>query len=132
VQRHAGPVVDTATRNVVRDPGRSAATATALMLAVGLIVTLQVGASSVRTSVLDKVGAIVGVVFGVFLGFVGARALITQIGVDSSYAVPLRFDVDWPRTLILLAVLVAAAAIASLLPGRRATSASPVEAPAEV
>jgi len=36
--------------NAVRNPGRAAATCTALMLAVGLIVTLQVIAATVKTS----------------------------------------------------------------------------------
>lgn len=40
-----------AAANTVRNPARAAATCTALMLAVGLIVTLQVGAASMKSSV---------------------------------------------------------------------------------
>ena len=43
----SGPTARLAAANLVRNPGRSAATCTALMLAVGLIVTLQVGSATV-------------------------------------------------------------------------------------
>lgn len=42
-------------RTPSRNPRRAAATATALMLAVGLIVTLQVGTASVRASMLSEI-----------------------------------------------------------------------------
>lgn len=45
-----GPTARLASGNLVRNPGRSAATCTALMLAVGLIVTLQVGSASVKAT----------------------------------------------------------------------------------
>lgn len=48
--RGLGPVGRLATANTARNPGRAAATGAALMLATGLIVTLQVGASSVKAS----------------------------------------------------------------------------------
>lgn len=41
--------------NALRNPKRTAATATALMLAVGLIVTLQVGLASVRATATDSI-----------------------------------------------------------------------------
>ncbi|WP_195908985.1 ABC transporter permease [Microlunatus sp. Gsoil 973] len=50
VTRPLGPVGRLATSNTVRNPGRAAATGAALMLATGLIVTLQVGAASVKQS----------------------------------------------------------------------------------
>ena len=40
--------------NLVRNPARAAATCTALMLGVGLIVTMQVGAASVKTTLNDS------------------------------------------------------------------------------
>ena len=46
-----GPIGRLATANSARNPGRAAATGAALMLATGLIVTLQVGSSSIKTSV---------------------------------------------------------------------------------
>lgn len=46
----AGPTTRLAFANAARNPRRAASTATALMLAVGLIVTLQVALATVRTS----------------------------------------------------------------------------------
>ena len=48
--RTGGATARLAAANLVRNPGRSAATCTALMLAVGLIVTLQVGAASLKST----------------------------------------------------------------------------------
>ena len=53
--RRTPPVVRLAAGNAGRNPRRTAAGTVALMLAVGLIVTLQVGAASARASVLDAV-----------------------------------------------------------------------------
>lgn len=47
-----GPVVRMAVANCRRNPGRAAATVTALMLAVGLVVTLQVGTATSKASML--------------------------------------------------------------------------------
>ncbi len=49
------PTVRLAATNAVRNPTRAAATVTALMLAVGLIVTLQVGAESMRRTVSSEI-----------------------------------------------------------------------------
>ena len=51
----AGPTARLAAANLSHHPRRTAATATALMLAVGLIVALQVGAASVKASVEAEV-----------------------------------------------------------------------------
>jgi putative ABC transport system permease protein len=53
----SGPVPRLAAANAQRNPRRATATATALMLAVGLIVTLQVGSASVRDTILTKIEA---------------------------------------------------------------------------
>lgn len=50
VVRRFGPVGRVAAANTVRHPGRAAATCAALMIAVGLVVTLQVGAASVKAT----------------------------------------------------------------------------------
>ena len=49
----AGPTVKLAASNAARNPRRASATAVALMLAVGLVVTLQVGVSTMRTSAIE-------------------------------------------------------------------------------
>ncbi|MDR1851631.1 MAG: FtsX-like permease family protein [Propionibacteriaceae bacterium] len=53
--RPFGPTARLAAKNVQRNPRRASATASALMLAIGLIVTLQVGVASSRDSLLDFV-----------------------------------------------------------------------------
>lgn len=50
-----GPTARLATMNSARNPQRAAATAVALMLAMGLIVSLQVATASVRHTVLTKI-----------------------------------------------------------------------------
>lgn len=55
--RGAGPVPRLAAANAQRNPRRATATATALMLAVGLIVTLQVGSASIRDTMLAQIEA---------------------------------------------------------------------------
>lgn len=55
--RRGGPTARLAAANLVRNPGRSAATCTALMLAVGLIVTLQVGSATVGATLDDALDA---------------------------------------------------------------------------
>lgn len=50
-----GPTSRLAMENSARNPRRAAATATALMLAIGLIVTLQVGLASTRSTAVNKI-----------------------------------------------------------------------------
>lgn len=50
ISSRCGTTARIAAANTIRNPGRAAATCTALMLGVGLIVTLQVGAGSVRST----------------------------------------------------------------------------------
>ncbi|TWP46114.1 FtsX-like permease family protein [Lentzea tibetensis] len=49
-----GPVARLAVSNTLRNPGRAAATGAALVLAVGLVVTLQVGAASMKATANDN------------------------------------------------------------------------------
>lgn len=50
-----GPTARLAATNTVRNPGRAAATCTALMVAIGLIVTLQVGSASIQTTLTSAI-----------------------------------------------------------------------------
>jgi putative ABC transport system permease protein len=50
-----GPLPRLAAKNVIRSPRRSAATATALMLAIGLIVTMQVATATLRENFLSQI-----------------------------------------------------------------------------
>ncbi|MCL2782909.1 MAG: ABC transporter permease [Propionibacteriaceae bacterium] len=80
---------------------------------------------------LTLVSALVGVAFGAFFGWLGTNALTVQIDGPNAASTGTIMAIDWGATLGLLGVLVAAAALASLLPGRRAAQASPVEALAQ-
>jgi ABC-type lipoprotein release transport system permease subunit len=201
-----GPLPRLAARNLIRNPRRVSATSAALMLTVGLIVTLQVGTASVRQTILSRaddpqmaatleqalsiilsvvtallavavlialvgvantltlsvmergresalmralglqksglrivlllealllagVGAIVGVIAGAFFGWVGVTALARD-GISTS--VETSFALDWISTLALLLVTFIVAGLASVLPGRKAASAPPVEALADL
>jgi putative ABC transport system permease protein len=53
--RWAGPTPRLAADNAERNPRRATATATALMLAIGLVITLQVATASIRETTLDQI-----------------------------------------------------------------------------
>mgnify|MGYP001198635788 FL=1 len=83
----------------------------------------------VEAMLLALTGVIVGVVFGAFFGWLGISAVLRQA--DLAESTKIRFAIDPWLTLALLAVVAVAAALASVLPGRRAANAAPVEALAE-
>jgi len=85
----------------------------------------------VEAMLLTLVGAVVGVAAGAFFGWIGSTALVAQLGASDGIMMKAQFALNWPQTLGLLAILVLAAGLASILPGRRAAKASPVEALAE-
>jgi len=82
----------------------------------------------IEALMLTVVSTVVGVVFGVLLGYVGVSALVRQMFKDSGIDMTVRLSINWWQTLGLLAVLVLAAVLASLLPARRAALAAPTEA----
>lgn len=88
----------------------------------------------IEALILTLGSALVGVAFGVFFGYIGAHSVVGQTLADATggLTMTLRMAVNWPQMLGLLAILVVAAGLASVLPGRRAASATPVEAMAEV
>jgi putative ABC transport system permease protein len=73
------------------------------------------------------VGVVVGVLAGGFFGWLA----VSSLGRTSDLGA-VRYAVDVPQTLGMVAIAVAAAALASVLPGRRAAKASPTEALADV
>ncbi|GAA1397764.1 ABC transporter permease [Luteococcus peritonei] len=81
----------------------------------------------VEALMLALAGVLVGVLAGGFFGWLGMKALLRQAEMDSQ----ILFGVNWPMTLGLIAVAVLAAALTSVLPGRRAAGATPTEALAE-
>ncbi|HSN42805.1 MAG TPA: FtsX-like permease family protein, partial [Propionibacteriaceae bacterium] len=83
----------------------------------------------VEALLLALTGVIVGVVAGAFFGWLGISAVLRQA--DLADNTTLRFDVNPWLTLAMIAIAAVAAALASILPGRRAANAAPVEALAE-
>lgn len=78
----------------------------------------------IEALLLALTGVLVGVAAGVFFGWLGMSAVLRQASIES----PVLLGVDWAQTLGLLGIAVAAAALASVLPGRRAANATPTEA----
>ncbi|MEV4703073.1 ABC transporter permease [Actinoplanes sp. NPDC049316] len=75
---------------------------------------------------LSLAGAVIGTAAGAFFGWVGTRAVSDEI--DFRTAV---FSVPVPQLCAVTAVALVAGVLASVLPGRRAARALPVEALAE-
>ncbi|MDR2896500.1 MAG: hypothetical protein LBV30_07620, partial [Propionibacteriaceae bacterium] len=76
-------------------------------------------------------GAVVGIVAGLFFGWIGTYAVgrqVTREGIDIS----IQLAMNWPQTLGLIGILLVLTAAASILPGIRAAKASPVEALSEI
>ncbi|AXE37299.1 ABC transporter permease [Acidipropionibacterium virtanenii] len=70
---------------------------------------------------------LVGVLCGAFFAWLGIRSIFKMAGTSTA----VRFSVDWPTTIGLVLICFVAAALASVLPGRRAALATPTEALAE-
>ena len=99
----------------------------------GLLRALGLQARSLRVMLLIEavqvalVGVVVGVVAGGFFGWLAVSSLGRSSGLGG-----VQFAVDVPQTLSMVAISVLAAALASVLPGRRAAKASPTAALADV
>lgn len=72
-------------------------------------------------------GVVVGVLAGGFFAWLGITSIFKMAGAGGS----VRFSISWGTTAGLVLVCFAAAALASVLPGRRAALATPTEALAE-
>ena len=76
---------------------------------------------------VGMVGVIVGMVAGFYFAWLGIRSIFRV----ASDTIPVHFSIDWPWTLGLIAICLAAACLASVLPGRRAAMDAPTEALAD-
>jgi putative ABC transport system permease protein len=98
-----------------------------------LLRALGLQASALRVMLLIEamqvtlVGVVVGIVAGGFFGWLAATTTANSGGFDSVV-----YAVDVPQTLAMIVVAMAAAALASVLPGRRAAKAAPTEALADI
>ena len=98
----------------------------ALMRALGLQARSLRLMLLIEALLLAGVGVVVGIAAGVYFGWLGAAALASQL--ESG----VRLVVDLPQTAGMVVAAVLAAALASVLPGRRAAKASPTEALADL
>jgi putative ABC transport system permease protein len=98
-----------------------------------LLRALGLQASSLRSMLMIEalqvtaVGVVVGVVAGAFFGWLAVTATGRSAEFDS-----VTYAVDVPQTLGMIAVAMVAAALASVMPGRRAAKAVPTEALADI
>jgi putative ABC transport system permease protein len=81
---------------------------------------------AVEAALLSLSGAVAGIAAGTFFGWIGTHAVSGQLNLEN-----VRFSMSVPQTLAVAAVAVGAGVLASVLPGRRAARATPVEALAE-
>ncbi|WP_041790288.1 FtsX-like permease family protein [Microlunatus phosphovorus] len=98
----------------------------ALLRALGLQRRQLRSMLAAEAILLALIGAAVGVLAGIGFGMVGTAAMAGEAG----FAVT-RFAISIPQTVIVLGAAVVAGAVASVLPGRRAARAHPVEALAQ-
>jgi putative ABC transport system permease protein len=99
----------------------------ALLRALGLQARSLRGMLTIEALQVTLVGVLVGLVAGAFFGWLA----VTSLGRTSQVG-EIRFAVDVPQTLSMLGLAVIAAALASVLPGRRAAKAAPTEALADI
>ena len=79
----------------------------------------------VEALALVAVGVLVGLIAGMFFGWLGVSSTLLMIPGEN---VRLVFSIDVLYTAGLIAVCLVAAVLASLLPGQKAASAPPTEA----
>jgi putative ABC transport system permease protein len=79
---------------------------------------------------LALAGVVVGILAGAFFGWLGVNSIMRQAGLTGA-GHPTLFALNVWQTVALVVIAVAAAALASILPGRRAAMAPPTEALAE-
>ncbi|WP_297747852.1 FtsX-like permease family protein [uncultured Tessaracoccus sp.] len=82
----------------------------------------------VEAMALTFVGVFVGIAGGVLFMWIEFTSIVASFGELGIEGIPLRFGVDVRATVILIGVCALAAALASVLPGRRAAKAAPAEA----
>jgi putative ABC transport system permease protein len=98
----------------------------ALLRALGLQRRQLRGMLAIEAALLSLAGTAVGIAIGTFFGWIGNRAISGELNLENP-----QFAMSVPQTLGVAAVAVAAGVLASVLPGRRAARATPVDALAE-
>jgi putative ABC transport system permease protein len=98
----------------------------ALLRALGLQSTDLRRMLAIEAVLLSLSGTAVGILVGVFFGWVGTHAISGELNFQTVV-----FAMSAPQTVIVAAVAIVAGIVASILPGRRAARSVPVEALAE-
>ncbi|GLY95103.1 ABC transporter permease [Actinoplanes sp. NBRC 103695] len=98
----------------------------ALLRALGLQRRQLRGMLAAEAALLSFAGAMAGIAAGTFFGWVGTHAVSGELNFET-----VRFAMSVPQTLGVAMVAVTAGVVASVLPGRRAARAMPVDALAE-
>jgi putative ABC transport system permease protein len=78
---------------------------------------------AIEAALLSLAGAVVGIAAGTFFGWVGTHAVSGELNMEN-----VRFAMPVSQTLGVTVVAVVAGVLASVLPGRRAVRATPVDA----
>jgi putative ABC transport system permease protein len=99
----------------------------ALLRALGLQAGSLRSMLTIEALQVSVIGVLVGVVAGSFFGWLAVAATAKAARFDT-----ITFAVDVPQTLGMIVIALAAAALASVLPGRRAAKAAPTEALADI
>lgn len=98
----------------------------ALLRALGMQRAGLRGMLLVEALLLAVLGTVVGVAAGAFFGWLGVTSMMRMNAGELD--IPIRFSLDPGLTAALIGVCILAAALASVLPGRRAANATPTEA----
>lgn len=81
---------------------------------------------AIEAVLLSLAGTVVGILAGVFFGWVGTQAVSKELNFST-----MSFAMSLPQTVMVAVVAVVAGMVASILPGRRAARATPVTALAD-
>lgn len=81
----------------------------------------------VEALLLSVIGVLIGLAFGLLFGWIGATVVLHEFGLG-----PPRLRLEAGLTALTCLVIVGAGALASVLPGRKAALATPVEALADL
>lgn len=100
----------------------------ALLRALGLQARSLRWMLLIEALLLAAVATVVGIAAGSFFGWLGASAIMKQMDLQGSAL----FRMNVPQLVVVVVVAALAAVIASILPGRKAAKATPVEALADV
>ncbi|MES9853300.1 MAG: FtsX-like permease family protein [Candidatus Thiodiazotropha sp. L084R] len=96
--------------------------------AIGLKQSGVIRLFATETLILTLVGCAVGFLFTVIVRFGVNNSLIAYTPPNAANAVPLLVDMDYPRILVTLGLMLAVGLLAAFLPARRSTQQPIIDA----